>query len=160
MLHAQPGRFEIIVEHTMPFLFARLFESEPAVDAGIVDEDVELPEHLYCPLDRPRPVRGSSGIKMDIGSCGAVGGDFLGQGRAQVIKNIGREDTRALGGDASDRLACRDRARACMAVRRELSVSALAIYISAQVIGAIVGVLAAHVIFRCGKPRPQHCRRP
>jgi hypothetical protein len=41
---------EIIVEHTMPFFFARLFESKPAVDAGIVDEDVELPEHLYCPL--------------------------------------------------------------------------------------------------------------
>jgi glycerol uptake facilitator-like aquaporin len=34
-----------------------------------------------------------------------------------------------------------------MALRRELSMSTAAIYIGAQVIGAIVGVLAAHAMF-------------
>jgi hypothetical protein len=35
MLHAQSGCLEVMVENAMPFFFAGLFESEPAVDARV-----------------------------------------------------------------------------------------------------------------------------
>src|SRR5207302_14572 len=66
-----------------------LLDGRDVVDAGVVDEHVELPERVHRFGDRSRPVLGRADVVVAVTRRGT---DVLGDRRAVLVEHVGQHD--------------------------------------------------------------------
>jgi hypothetical protein len=94
-LGAEERRARVHVHEGVPVLFRDVQRERRAVDARVVDQDVDAPERVHCSVGQRRPIGPAGHIRSDGEDPAARGSELAGGAVGSLRIAIGHRDGRA-----------------------------------------------------------------